>query len=714
MLQRMMTSAAAGPTPAGPLRSDMTCTPEQQALVELPIVPGRCVIVDAVPGAGKTSTCLERDIRLGGCHRVMFMYTLNATQLAIEHSADRKFAVTPAGVRSATSWLSMLDRPRRLYTVAAVALKLVKDTAPAAPDAHTTHTRLDSFVDAVVPLVDCLRLCNNKTKGIPSGAGPRGRPPTLADVFGDRDHRTRIAMARVRRWTTQFDDTPATSFAAVVGWPCGWRALAAQWFASIYGIEASDPTAGCQPSFYAKILKAWQRYAKDVVAPLMAAWGLGAALPALPGDTPEAATEFMECVLAEIAAGVPGEACAEVVAAPRTYRMTVFDYAATVVASYVLLHNLYNVSSPKPFYEFFTLKVSWFPDTVQWDHFAHVKEVIVDEAADISLHQRAILHRFLAQGKQVVAMGDRNQQICQFSGTNNFVADPGCDPDTTTTLRLRLSISFRLPAVVRDLAYEVGDKAPGSRIRLACECPGEAVGVPPRPGSVVVTRTPLDKVVSSLADKAESGVHAAVIVRSNAAVAAAVEAVCGNTYGLSVLVTGQVRCDLFKALDPVHAAEAEHKLKSWSEGGGFNAGDADGDADDRWVQFYYHIFRVSAQPDWWRAWMGNKTKRQQRVYKDSESPVGAPAIFVGNQYSVKGGEWGTVVVGSDVVNWRLPAVAKSEADRNLEYVALTRSYGNQVVLLPVDTRREDIHPSYRAVVDAHLDHTGYAGATPPP
>jgi hypothetical protein len=87
---------------------------------------------------------------------------------------------------------------------------------------------------------------------------------------------------------------------------------------------------------------------------------------------------------------------------------------------------------------------------------------------------------------------------------------------------------------------------------------------------------------------------------------------------------------------------------------------------------------------------------------------------VGNQYSVKGGEWGTVVVGSDVVNWRLPAVAKSEADRNLEYVALTRSYGNQVVLLPVDTRREDIHPSYRAVVDAHLDHTGYAGATPPP
>jgi hypothetical protein len=757
MLQRMLAAAAAPPPleAGGPFRGSMTCTPEQQALVDLPIVPGRCVIVDAVPGAGKTSTCLERDIRLGGCQRVMFMYTLNATELAIRHSADRKFAVTAAGGRSATSWLAMLERPRRLYTVAAVARQLVVHTAPAAPDLYTAQLNLDSFVDAVMPLVDRLRLCP-KTKGIPkppSSRDARGRhwaptpAPTLADVFGDREQRTRIFMSRVRRWTTQFDDTPATSFAAVVAWPCGWRALAVQWFYSNYWLLASAPAADFPPSFYETLLKTWKRYAKDVVAPLMAAWGFGPGeagtgaaapaglvlLPALAGDTAEAATEFLQGVVEEIAVGVPGAACAEILAAPRTYTLTVFDFAATVVASRGLQRNLFNVA--EKFFDFYTLKVSWFPGTAQWDLFRHVDEVIVDEAADISLHQRAILHRFLAQGKQVVAMGDRHQQICQFSGTNNFVADPGCDPATTTTLRMRLSISFRLPGVVRDTAFGVGNQTPGSRIRLACECPEEAPGVEPRPGSVVITRAALQDVIGPATDRAAAGgaaalaaaaataastaappAHTAVIVRSNAAVAAAVEAVCSNTYGHCVLVTGQMQCDLFKALSPAHRQEAEQKLKAWR---GDDPGDADvhdTDTDDRWVKFYQHIFYVCPNPEWWHAWVGNRTKLQQRVYKDSEGPPGVPAIFVGNQYSVKGGEWETVVVGSDVVNWRVPAAAKSEADRNLEYVALTRSYKTQLVLLDVGTRREDVHASYRAVVDAHLDHTGYAGGavrTPP-
>jgi hypothetical protein len=132
----------------------------------------------------------------------------------------------------------------------------------------------------------------------------------------------------------------------------------------------------------------------------------------------------------------------------------------------------------------------------------------------------------------------------------------------------------------------------------------------------------------------------------------------------------------------------------------------DTDNDDRWVKFYEHI-KASKRADKWNSWVDNKIT--QRVFKDSEGPPGVPAIFVGNQYSVKGGEWETVVVGSDVVNWRVPAAAKSEADRNLEYVALTRSYATQLVLLDVGTRREDVHASYRSVVDAHLDHTGYAG-----
>jgi hypothetical protein len=761
MLQRMLAGAGGGSGAGGgapvAFRGSMTCTPEQQALVDLPIVPGRCVIVDAVPGAGKTSTCLERDIRLGGCRRVMFMFTLNATDLAIRHSADRKFAITATGVRSATSWLAMLEHPRRLYTVAAVARQLVAGTTPPAPDEHTAHLRLDSFVDAVMPLVECLRLCP-KTKGIPkpppppsSFRGGRHRPPpvTLADVFEDRKQCVNIYKGRIRRWTSQFDGTPATSFAAVVAWPCGWHALAVQWFYIKYGIEASAPTADMPPLFYKNILNWWKRYAKEVVAPLMAVWGFGAVesavapggpaglssssgpavtglafLPALPGDTAEAATEFLENVVEEIATGRLGDACAEIRAAPRTYTMTVFDFAATVVASRGLQQNLFNVS--ETFFDFYTLKVSWFPEAVQWDLFRHVDEVIVDEAADISLHQREILHKFLAQGKQVVAMGDRHQQICQFSGTNNFVADPGCDPATTTTLRMQLSISFRLPAVVRNMAYLVGNQAPGSRIRLACECPEEAPGVEPRPGSVVITRAALQDVIGPLARRAAAGgaaalaaaaataastaappAHTAVIVRSNAAVAAAVEAVCKHTDDHCVLLTAQMFIDFLKALHPANKDEAEQRLEAWKGTNDPESADVhDTDNDDRWVKFYEHI-KASKRADKWNSWVDNKIT--QRVFKDSEGPPGVPAIFVGNQYSVKGGEWETVVVGSDVVNWRVPAAAKSEADRNLEYVALTRSYATQLVLLDVGTRREDVHASYRSVVDAHLDHTGYAG-----
>jgi hypothetical protein len=691
-------SPALEPTPVpalepAPARSAMKCTPEQQALVDLSIEPGRCVIVDAVPGAGKTSTCLERDMHLGGTRRVIFMYTLKATELAIENSAVGK------------SWAHTLKTPRRrLFTISAMAQTLVKSAAkaPILNDSEC-QIRLDALADIIVPLVHDLELCRSDSKK---------RGVTLVDEFGDRTSRNERIKNCIKRWVNQFDGSFSTTFGGTMARNYGWHAVAVQWVAKCVPPQVPSPEHAA--SFEKDIMDAWHQYASDTVAPLMEAWGLQRYLPPeCAMDTAEAASQFIAQVLSEIMIGRPGPAYKDVIAECKTpmAMATAFDFCDAVLASRVLIENLFNLDVKLPcFFDFFTLKVSWFPQCAKWSNFDDVQEIIVDEAADISVHQRAMLHQFLARGKQVVALGDRRQQICQFSGTVNFVVDPG---NLDNVHRLRLSVSFRLPVRVRNFAFKAGSQMPDTLIHLPCDVFDDTGPKQRHPsGTVVVSRASLsDVLLESIFHKSASSTTkpqtAAIIARKNTAVAEAIETVCSIASKAVVLLAGPMRADLHRALYPSDDDVAEMMKEKLLQENPDDNEDMSTAGRDRWKRFYWFLhFQSSGRVSSWRRWW-----HTERICEHNDKNKDkTPAVFVGNQYAVKGGEWHTVVVTSDVVNWRVAADTKTTADQNLEYVALTRSFDTQIIVLDVGTKRSDVHASYLDLLQEHMDGTGFLSA----
>lgn len=96
--------------------------------------------------------------------------------------------------------------------------------------------------------------------------------------------------------------------------------------------------------------------------------------------------------------------------------------------------------------------------------FARYDWVLLDEAQDISVAQRQLLHRLLKPSSRLLAVGDPAQSIYAFRGASHSSMDDLCQDFECTTLPL--SISYRCPENVIAYArtiYPVIEPAPKAR-----------------------------------------------------------------------------------------------------------------------------------------------------------------------------------------------------------------------------------------------------------